>query len=970
MKIKAIKNFLIFFLIFIFVLAPISPAGFFSIEYSGVKADSAENVSGYQEWNTDKTVDKNISIAAGATLVIKEGVTVSFEGGEISVYGTLVASGTSKNPIIFKRVDGSKWSYAILVKTDGKLIMRNTDVSGGGYMAYASKEKSMLKKALAYGAVTGCIDIDGGWLDVENSNFHDNETAVFVSNKNPERIKVNRSKFINNESYDVNYIGSLGNKLDFQYNWWGNQDGPSRICSTVDSCWYNKFESEVNFSNWLTSENFRDPVIIIPGILGSEKHGQGWQIDPILHTYDNLYGELIANGYVSEKNLFTFPYEWRDSNVENAKLLKIKIQEIKQQENWPKVDIVAHSMGGLLAREYIESDSYSDDIDQLVTLGTPNNGAPEAYLKWEAGAFISSPSDSYFKHRFSQEAKENGYNDIFHYIQSKIPSIKELLPVYGYLYDVENDKKLIEYSADDYPINGFLENLNSSSRKSNLLKVEYNKIIGNVNSDGSTISGFDVIRTNMGEHWVHGYPLGFEIPLIGDRGIVYSNGDGTVPIDSAKSDNIYSNSLIELNSGHSDLPTDAQKDVVEILTGTRPNTEVRHGLIHNMLFVSVFSPIDIQIISPKGERVGKDFATGKTLNEIDGAYYSGFDTKNEFVTIPNPEDGEYKIIAQGTDDGEYKIEITKISENENDSQNAAESTAEITGTAIFEKQEELEVKINGNDVSAEKPRDITPPTITATITPEPNENGWHDQDVTVHFAAEDNESGIDGDAQKDVVISNEGKEQSITESFSDKFGNVAYKTVSGINIDKTSPKIEITFPKNQIYYNNKILEIKYGATDATEVQSQILFDGKSKDSDAVDLSLEHLGGHSVSVLAQDEAGNRNEQNVTFEITTNVKTIISNVVHYFDLKLITSRNTKNFLEIKLRNIKEMKSLLNIFKSSWMPKWAKDRVVKNLERQINHEIDDLISKIKNQKQISQNILSPIKELLVENLEFIKK
>ncbi|MBU2028728.1 alpha/beta hydrolase [Patescibacteria group bacterium] len=147
----------------------------------------------------------------------------------------------------------------------------------------------------------------------------------------------------------------------------------------------------------MTAENFRDPVIIIPGILGSEKEDGVWQIDPVFHTYDNLYEEFIQNGYVPEKDLFTFPYEWRNSNIENAQLLKVKIQEIKQQENWPSVDIIAHSMGGLLAREYIESDYYDNDINQLIMLGTPNNGAPEAYLKWEAGAFFTSLQDVFMK---------------------------------------------------------------------------------------------------------------------------------------------------------------------------------------------------------------------------------------------------------------------------------------------------------------------------------------------------------------------------------------------------------------------------------------------------------------------------------------------------------------------------------------------------------------------------------------------
>ena len=46
---------------------------------------------------------------------------------------------------------------------------------------------------------------------------------------------------------------------------------------------------------------------------------------------------------------------------------------------------MAHSMGGLVAREYTQSADYENDIDQLIFLGTPHRGSPKDYLAWEAG---------------------------------------------------------------------------------------------------------------------------------------------------------------------------------------------------------------------------------------------------------------------------------------------------------------------------------------------------------------------------------------------------------------------------------------------------------------------------------------------------------------------------------------------------------------------------------------------------------
>ncbi|MCI1187887.1 T9SS type A sorting domain-containing protein [Hymenobacter sp. DH14] len=41
-----------------------------------------------------------------------------------------------------------------------------------------------------------------------------------------------------------------------------------------------------------------------------------------------------------------------------------------------KIDVVGHSMGGLLARQYIQSGVYRQDVNKLITLNTPHSGTP------------------------------------------------------------------------------------------------------------------------------------------------------------------------------------------------------------------------------------------------------------------------------------------------------------------------------------------------------------------------------------------------------------------------------------------------------------------------------------------------------------------------------------------------------------------------------------------------------------------
>ncbi|MFA5961776.1 MAG: hypothetical protein WC848_03795 [Parcubacteria group bacterium] len=470
-------------------------------------------------------------------------------------------------------------------------------------------------------------------------------------------------------------------------------------------------------------------------------------MDLILHTYDNLYKEFVDNGYVPDRDLFELPYEWRDSNIENAKLLAQKIQDITTQNNWPKVDIVAHSMGGLLAREYVESDYYADDIDQLVTLGTPQNGAPGAYLKWDGDGWFWDLSDMYTKHILTQEAQEARnpeYADLFDYIhQRPIASLQELLPVYNYLQDVENDDVYKIYPLD-YPENIFLENLNSAEKKGKLNYIEFDKIVGKAGSDEGTIVGFKVIDApEMGKYWDHGYPLGFEIPLIGDRGLTKGIGDGTVPLESAKSENIPSDEYVEINAAHVDLPTKAQKDILELLTGVRPTGENDDSLIKNLLIVSVYSPIDVQIIAPDGLHwAGKKIRPLEDINQIKGAYYTGYNgIENEFITIPDPvSTGEYQIITEGTGNGgDYRVEVAKISERSDGV--AEESTAKIFGTAVAGETEEKTVEIKEGKLIDEN-SDREAPTVEIQ-NPKENKKYPNDRVLKIEYSLSDNQSQAD-----------------------------------------------------------------------------------------------------------------------------------------------------------------------------------------------------------------------------------
>ena len=52
------------------------------------------------------------------------------------------------------------------------------------------------------------------------------------------------------------------------------------------------------------------------------------------------------------------------------------------RETFPgvRLDLIGHSMGGLIARAYVEGNGYAGDVDHLIMVGTPNNGSQWARL--------------------------------------------------------------------------------------------------------------------------------------------------------------------------------------------------------------------------------------------------------------------------------------------------------------------------------------------------------------------------------------------------------------------------------------------------------------------------------------------------------------------------------------------------------------------------------------------------------------
>lgn len=89
----------------------------------------------------------------------------------------------------------------------------------------------------------------------------------------------------------------------------------------------------------------------------------------------------------NQPNLFVFAYDWRISNVENTAKLKDYIGCIQRFYPGTKVDVLTHSMGGLLARRYILLNPTDHSVSKLITIAAPWLGAPKAINVMETGEY-------------------------------------------------------------------------------------------------------------------------------------------------------------------------------------------------------------------------------------------------------------------------------------------------------------------------------------------------------------------------------------------------------------------------------------------------------------------------------------------------------------------------------------------------------------------------------------------------------
>jgi pimeloyl-ACP methyl ester carboxylesterase len=122
-----------------------------------------------------------------------------------------------------------------------------------------------------------------------------------------------------------------------------------------------------------------------------------------------LQGFAVGDGQVPgvmETGSVTDPAGRTNSIAQNAAILGEYINHVQEATGAEKVDLLVHSMGGMISRYYIDRVMAEDDVAQLIILGTPMAGSACAILPASLGLLLPASLEiqpSYMVNVFNQQ---------------------------------------------------------------------------------------------------------------------------------------------------------------------------------------------------------------------------------------------------------------------------------------------------------------------------------------------------------------------------------------------------------------------------------------------------------------------------------------------------------------------------------------------------------------------------------------
>ena len=452
----------------------------------------------------------------------------------------------------------------------------------------------------------------------------------------------------------------------------------------------------------------------------------------------SLVGQLEQIEYQQDQSIFYFPYDWRLDLDTIKDQLNLKIEAIKLQTGAQKVDVIAHSMGGLLTKAYLEAYGNSS-VNKLIFVGTPHLGAPKAGKVLLEGDRFDVPMLE------ADRMRDLALNS---------PSIHQLLPnptyfnqFQGYIkpYSFFGNPAFYNYQqTQDYFVNDKGKNPVMFQKAQNFFDKNLQDL------DLSGIDAYNLVGCKKSTQ------SAYKLSAFGGIGRVgFSSGDETVPMVSSQYSPGAKNYYVK-NANHSELPsTDGVRELIlDILNNTAPalaGNVSESSSFCNFKGKTLFwkSPVEVHIYSG-GLHTGPIENNGIEYG-IPGVNYDVIDGK-KFIYLPTDEGQTYEIQGFGESQGTFDLLVSE-NDNGNDLNTFVYNDLPIAeGTPIsFDVSEtsiNSEIQVDNLTVLADsqllsgQTEDLTPPETTATASGTVGNNGWYKSNVLVDLTATDDLSGV------------------------------------------------------------------------------------------------------------------------------------------------------------------------------------------------------------------------------------
>jgi hypothetical protein len=373
-----------------------------------------------------------------------------------------------------------------------------------------------------------------------------------------------------------------------------------------------------------------------------------------------IYGNLIKTftdaGYVEGQDLFVTPYDWRLDIASSAMTVGTVIQDAAAHSANGKVDIIAHSMGGLTVKNYLSSASSTAFVDKLIFSGVPQLGAPYVFKALQYG------DDLEFGMGPFSILNENEVKSIM----QNMPGVYELLPSRRFvgvdgsyvLHDsIDGSGNITTQALSFDDTNAFMTADPNDYRNAGLLAAADNFHASQDNIPVAASHVFNLVGCQ------NPTPEQYVLHEDGSIDINRSNGDGSVPIDSAMNlANNYENYFVlhsENGVDHAGLVRDQRPlalmqaivqgttsslalEPLGISTSSEDCLQGRGAPRAVAMEISSYGSSTIDIYDSSGNHTGPNDASDIDTQIPDSAYDKIGD--NTFIMVPAS--GTYKITSK------------------------------------------------------------------------------------------------------------------------------------------------------------------------------------------------------------------------------------------------------------------------------------------------------------------------------------